>query len=702
MKPRTLIPIAILALVATSAFTALRETTAKPVGSSWTPLDIEDDPLLRMPGTQPADGIELESPNICLACHANYDPEVEPGNTWRGSMMANAGRDPLFWAAFAVAAQDSIWFLDRPNATDMCMRCHMPAGWLGGRSAVLNGSAMTGSDFDGLTCDFCHRMYDPFSELTFNGKRESDDFSGYWDEPQTGLLTENPATEAAWYTYLDDQLNAETLRFFNGNPFYGADGLPVAKGYRENSGGQYYVSFNDQKRASFVDAEPPHKWLYSRYHKSKFFCATCHDVSNPVLANLPFEGTTPGDGTTELTTETESPAQYAHVERTFSEFMLSAYGEEGGAPGVGPYAPDVFETSRPGNNIASCQDCHLPDAEGKGCRFDVIVRPDGSREHPKSGQPVHDLTGGNMWVPYILASTVPGSPNYDAFNDAALNQGPAVLTLDLTQGLGVEPNALLAAVDRAQVTLQRAAAIENVNYNSGTGDLSFRIQNQTGHKLITGYIEGRRMFVNVKAYQGKTLLGEINPFDDTIGTLKGLPLSFSPNSPPLGAGEQYVDELVYECTMSSSITGESKSQHFILSTDRTKDNRIPPKGFRIADALDRIAEPVANGVSAPGYFTNAEYTAGADDVAVSLPAGADRIEIGLYYQTVSREYAEFLRDEIKGTGNLTLPPEAYIAQTDPFFDQLRAWGTTIWQLWSHNKNVPGAQPVEMTQTVHIP
>ena len=45
--------------------------------------------------------------------------------------------------------------------------------------------------------------------------------------------------------------------------------------------------------------------------------------------------------------------------------------------------------------------------------------------------PQHDLTGGNMWVSYVLASSVTGSANYDAVNDSLLNQGPAVLTLDL-------------------------------------------------------------------------------------------------------------------------------------------------------------------------------------------------------------------------------------------------------------------------------
>ena len=669
----------------------------------WTPLPIEQDPLLRMPGTQPSDGVLLDSPETCMACHANYDPAVEPGFNWRGTMMANSARDPLFWACMTVAAQDSIFWLGNPNATDMCMRCHMPAGWLGGRSTELNGSDLVGNDFDGVSCDFCHRMYDPFHEETFNGDRpeEGSDWANLFDEaPGFGLFGPNPSLAAAAVTYAADKNEASMLTAFNGHAFYGPDGLPYSPNYRENSSGQYFVAQTDDKRAGFADAEPLHAALYSRYHKSKYFCSTCHDVSNPILANFAFQGTKPEDGLTQLPSEKNSANSYAHVERTFSEFMLSDYGLEGGAPGVGPYDPSVFATSMPNNNIGSCQDCHMPDGVGKGCRFDVPVRPDDSTAHPRSGQPVHDLTGGNMWVPWLLASTVPGSPNYDAFNETILDAGPAVLTLDLDAGLGLDPDALLAATDRAEITLQRAASIQNVAYDDVTGDLSFRVVNQTGHKLITGYGEGRRMFVNIQAFSGGSLVWEVNPYDTTGGTLRGLSTDYSPSSPPVGVDEEHIDELVYESHFNSSITGEDITLHFILSTGQEKDNRIPPKGFRIAEAPERLSEPVVHGVIDPNLYTAAEYLGGHDDVDMTIPAGADRIEIRLYYQTISREYAQFLSNEINGTGDLTLPMGAYIAQSDPFFDQLKEWGDAIWDLWDHNKNVPGAAPVLMTEAAY--
>jgi hypothetical protein len=538
-------------------------------------------------------------------------------------------------------------------------------------------------------------MYDPFFESTYQGD-ESNDWLNYWDETN---LSATPSQAAADVTLQADIVQSQGLLRFNGDPFYGVDNLPFDAGYTESGGGQYFVSTSTARRASFADAATPHTTLYSRYHKRKFFCGSCHDVSNAVLANT--NGGRPLDGSTGLATEVSSAHSYYHVERTFSEFMLSDYGLQGGAAGTGPYAPETFDTSHPDDHIVKCQDCHMGDVAGRGC-FEITgkERP-GTAEHPLSGVPSHDLTGANAWVPYVLASAIPGSPNYDSMNDALLSQGPEILTLDLTQGMPIDPEAVLAGVERAKQNLRVAASIEDLTYDSLSGDVSFRIQNHTGHKLITGYPEGRRMFINIKAYAGANLIFEANPYDDVAATLKGLPLGVSPSSPPLGANESHLDSLVYEMQPTSSLTNETKTFHFILATSRFKDNRIPPKGFRIVEAADRLAEPVWQGVIKPDYFTAAEYAGGYDDVSLTVVTGADRIQVKLYYQTTSREYVEFLRDEINGTGGtLSSPtpsgePAAYIIQSDPFFTKLSGWGDTLWELWDRNKDVPGAAPILM-------
>jgi hypothetical protein len=654
---------------------------------AWTPVLVVDDPLVRMPGTQPGQ-VTLEDPNRCLNCHSGYNRAVEPGFNWKGSMMAQSARDFLFWSCLTVGAQDSIWAVGTPNATDICVRCHFPKGWLEGRSDPTNASLMTGADYDGVQCDFCHRMYDPHFATTYDGTREGSDWPGYWDETNTSDTPSQPAADA---TFAADAAESDAITMFDGTPFFTAHEPPP--GYTEAASGQYFVAADAAKRASFADASARHQMAYSRFHKSKYMCATCHDVSNPILANL---GADPNQN---LPTELDSASSYFHVERTFSEFMLSAYGQQGGAATNAEFQSQ----GAPGLTwAAKCQDCHMRDVTGAGAdKRDAVVRPDESIEHPQSGQPLHDMTGGNVWVSTVLASAVPGSPNYDSFNDQQLNQGPDVLTLDLSQGEGIDPEALLAGADRARQQLLLAATIKNVSYDTATGALAFDVQNNTGHKLISGFPEGRRMFVNIKAYDaGGSLIYEANPYDVAAGTLKGLGYPYLgqglPDPQPLAANEAYVDELVYEMKPSSTdLTGETKTFHFALATGRYKDNRIPPKGFDISAAAERLSVPVVDGVEDASYFTGAEYAGGHDAVSLTIPAGADSVVVNLYYQTTSREYIEFLRDEINGTGNLTLGAGAYVVQSDPFFDQLRAWGDTIWNLWTHNMDVDGAAPFLM-------
>jgi hypothetical protein len=311
------------------------------------------------------------------------------------------------------------------------------------------------------------------------------------------------------------------------------------------------------------------------------------------------------------------------------------------------------------------------------------------------------MTGGNQWISHILASLDINGPVHDPENIRILDKGPAVLTLDLSQGEAPKLNgaALKAGSDRAKQQLLLAATIKGLTYDAATGALSFTIQNNTAHKLISGFPEGRRMFINIKAYNSGSLIYEVNPYDYNIGTLKGLP--HSTNS-PLGPNEVYVDELVYEVHPSSALTGEDETFHFVLADGRYKDNRIPPKGFKVAESVKRLCEPVWHGESAPNYFTEQEYAGGYDAINLNILPGADYIEATLYYQGTSREYIEFLRDEINGDSKLTLPttpwvqgpgdPQHYIIQSDPFFAQLSAWGNVIWELWLHNHGLGATQP----------
>ncbi len=112
---------------------------------------------IKLPGTQPEDGIvSLDEVSVCANCHGGYDQNAEPLHNWRGSMMAHAGRDPIFWATVAIAEQDF------DGAGDLCIRCHNAAGWLDGRSTPTDGSGLNEiTDRNGVQCDLCHRLANP-------------------------------------------------------------------------------------------------------------------------------------------------------------------------------------------------------------------------------------------------------------------------------------------------------------------------------------------------------------------------------------------------------------------------------------------------------------------------------------------------------------------------------------------------------------
>jgi hypothetical protein len=132
---------------------------------------------VQLPGTQPLEVGQHNSPSVCKNCHGGtINPAFEPWQGWQGSMMSHASRDPLFWAALAIAEQDFLPHADpaeRGGIGDFCLRCHVPNGWLQGRSTPTDGSAMLpANDSNGVECMHCHLLVDPDPPVNVAGTIE--------------------------------------------------------------------------------------------------------------------------------------------------------------------------------------------------------------------------------------------------------------------------------------------------------------------------------------------------------------------------------------------------------------------------------------------------------------------------------------------------------------------------------------------------
>jgi len=573
---------------------------------------------LQLPGTQPLQVGTLQAASTCDNCHGGFDLVSEPARPWRGSMMSQAGRDPLFWATMAVAEQDF------PQSGDLCLRCHAPRGWIEGRSTPTDGSGLAAGDADGVECAICHQLTNP------------DD-------------SEHLGVQVA--------------------PYVANDGAAPPEGYYGS--GMMVLAGGSTRYGPYAQTSSMHTSVASRFHRDPKICGTCHDVSNPAVGDLAHNhgaplplppGTYSGIPNAPVATKAafnNPPYRYGVTERTFSEHQASALASlrVRDYPTLPPELQrGILERARDQALLAgrqgdyadgttryfSCQACHMIPVVGKGARQNfVAVRPD---------LPTHDLTGGNTWVPQLIRWA-------DSQNVLRLGGG-----LD-----AVQLAALDAGVLRARANLRLAAALDV------HGDV-LHVVNLTGHKLISGYPEGRRMWLRIR---WRDRQGNVVRVDGDYGPLaaqvRGVPATvetlLDPHDPNLrlyeadhGITQQWAQQLLglgwspnlpvdYDrVTGAVTLTlGQiaaqpagtaSHSFHFVLNNTLLRDTRIPPYGMDYDVALQRNILPVpATAYGNPGPAGTYRHW---DEVQLQPPAGAPRAEIELLYQTTSWEYVQFL------------------------------------------------------------
>jgi hypothetical protein len=257
--------------------------------------------------------------------------------------------------------------------------------------------------------------------------------------------------------------------------------------------------------------------------------------------------------------------------------------------------------------------------------------------------------------------------------------------------------------ERATKHLSEAASLEVI-------DNTVKVTNLTGHKLITGYPEGRRMWLRIEWRDANDQIIRVDGEYGPLLNANGNPLVTVTNENGVEVPVESILDLdgtntrIYEAhyaitkdwaatvqalhgpdfalsydretglvdcsvgqflgnTAAQSIANKAAdcspdhdhydTFHFALNNYVSHDNRIPPYEMSYDEAQKRNALPVpADQYGNPGPGGSYEYW---DIVDLNPPEGADHAHIQLLYQGTSWEYQQFLQKANNGTDPNSVP-----------------------------------------------
>ncbi|MET0009322.1 MAG: hypothetical protein ABW124_18660 [Candidatus Thiodiazotropha sp. 6PLUC9] len=584
--------------------------------------------------------------------------------SWSGMMMANSMRDPSFMAMLNVVNKTFIRYVNahKGDPSDPNSEVAQLLETLGLTGVVTtrdaNGRLQPENQIP-VVADLCLRCHTPPGWLEGHSEPANDKapfLSGQFWGTEFTSYPGDPNDPHLWDPGLGSESEIDGIQCdvchrmkdnYKVQSNYDGSWLPAG-----NAG--YILQQED-----ILDHTVEGIFLHNPNHdfvKSAELCGTCHNVTNPI-----FKTKTEINGTV--------PDVLHPVERTYTEWYWSDFG---------PNGPEERQTT--------CQGCHEP-MKFLGAQTWLI--------DPGLG----DLWGNmdQLWTQAPFLYDLPPnriSPVLDPdCGDAA---DPACWL----------PGAYPAAADRNREFMKRAATIEIIETPSiaeGRDGITakVRVTNHTGHKLPTGYPEGRRMWIDIKAvdqssgktvfHSGKFRKGKIiKPKKAKIYEM-------------ISVADGY-DDLMFEgfnildLNKNGRVSHKEKEFHFILGNKVEKDNRIPPAGFN-KDAYMADAAFIV-----PRDELDNDYTSGQnwDDTTyeIDLPRwvkGPLEITATLRYQTFSKEFVKFLKKEDKEKTQEHGGRARNIPKTGKY-GHYKKWGKVTHDIWKKNDH---GQPVEMATTSHI-
>jgi fibronectin type 3 domain-containing protein len=666
------------------------------------------------PGTQEQElgNITLPAPyNVyefvvtCGACHAGtVDQNAAHFGNWAGSSMASSARDPVFRANEIIvnnAIQGALGGED--GAGNVCFRCHSPNGWGSGRfNPALNGagdgrfmehSILLSTDDEGILCEFCHRSMGQVtmkrkdlnpSDPAWNMLAGISDWPHQGDAYPLGPLEGNPygdntmqiadgMTYGGPYSgtvmvhYGDQPLELPdplipvgpgnvpimdpTLMSYTGQTYgvyppgwQDAEGNDVGGQVAINPDGNIPLQFEEpigppakpgggyDYQAQAMSLE--HPTFKDDFLTSSEFCGSCHDLTGPVLNH-------------------GMPEQ-----RTYTEWKYSDFGT-GGA------------------KEQRCQDCHMPrmkheysDQTQVSLNADPVLSgyfPYGKNRNANGGTAFHKFAGANDDLQDMMTMLYPEV-------DLQVIGAPTGNDTRVFPGMMSDRSSMWERSQRnTELALQSAADVSIVSLKetaAGKYELQVKVQNTTGHRIPSGYPDGRRAFLSVAVRNtlGGATVYESGYYDPETAYLytdsAKTPLQRA-LSPTIDAADNAV--MVYErATGTKDPDGSYTESTSLLNDTILFDNRIPPSGFEpkpyqqagtffitYDDRATKVPREDASRYPAGQGYDLVTYTFSAAP-GLKLAAHAE-----LQWQTHTREFMEHLKESDTSTLRPQGPPSVY-------------------------------------------
>lgn len=582
--------------------------------------------------------------------HASVGGQTEDFNDWKGMMMGNSARDPAFFATLNVANQDFINLLYAAAAQGLDTY-NADLDSLVGLGTVRE-LACTLKIYEPSSPDPCVPG-NPITLLPEDKLPVTADLCLRCHAP-AGWMEGRSEPVSPHFPYLEGQFWGAKFKEYPGWP-----GAPQAVDTNNDSEadmagvqcGFCHRTYDNHKRDSNHDGSTMANGnggffvdQYNLFAGGEAFPA--FDIQEQGV----FCGTCHDVTNPLIYTKTPAaPAPMLHpIERTFTEWYWSSYRND---------------------PAGKCQECHEP----------------------------MKFQGAQTWLLYPGMDRLWGAVD-KVWLDPPFNYNSGV-TAD-------RADAYLNARLRSQDLMRDAAEIQIVSSNSANGFLTVdvKVTNNSGHKLPTGFAEGRQMWIHLTVTDASDNVlfedGMIAPSGALIRTpetkvYEHIALAegydnFNLNGANIldnTSGDPHDGTLTY--TPDGVVSHFDKEFHFVLVNYVEKDNRIPPAGFVKAAYMADGAFIVPHDPKDTDYPDGQNWDITPYTFNLNGYTGPVRVTAELKYQTFNDQYINFLKNmDREATGDFggrarNIP----CSDRNPYdgsneFCASQTWGDVLQNIWT--------------------